>query len=221
MRRIHLSAAVLVIAVALVLLVVPIWLLNAAQYQALAAGVQALGVTAALVFGAATLLTDSRNRRVDRVLDLHAALTSGAVQESRVRLLLRLQDISGNTPSVSLHQLRNDAEFVSYPDPAQGRPLRDVNVVLRFFERVNAARTAGIVDLPLLHELLGGHVVWWDRVITDAVDEPHVRGLKELAVWVHHHSDTRASGLAYLESWRRNLHRDFGRPAGADEPTPT
>ncbi|MFC6093048.1 hypothetical protein [Saccharothrix lopnurensis] len=215
MQRSLLWAAIALVGATAVLLVVPIWFLNADQYQALATGVQALGVTVALVFGAGTLLSDTRNRRVDRALALHAELTTGDVQAARVRLLLRLQAAreEGKVRPVSLDRLRTDGEFAAYADPAQGRPIRDANVVLRHFDRVNAARVAGIVDLPFLHELIGVHALWWDRAITRDEDEPLLRrGLAELATWVERHSRTEARDAHYLEGWARYLRRDFAEP---------
>jgi hypothetical protein len=215
MQRSLLWAAAVLIGVTAVLLVVPIWFLNADQYQALATGVQALGVTVALVVGAGTLLSDNRDRKVDRVLALHAELTTGEVQAARVRLILRLQGArrEGRVEPVSLARLRTDEAFAAYPDPAHGRPLRDANAVLRHFDRINAARVAGIVEPQLLHELIGVHALWWDRAISRDEGEMLRRGLAELADWVERHSRTKARGAHYLEHWARYLGRDFGGPA--------
>ncbi|MGM1065446.1 hypothetical protein [Saccharothrix sp. Mg75] len=211
MQRSLLWAAAVLTGATAVLLVVPIWFLNADQYQALATGVQALGVTVALVFGAGSLLSDNHNRKVDRALGLHAELTAGDVQTARVRLLVHLQGAreNGKVRPVALARLRADDGIATYADPASGRPLRDANVVLRYFERVNAARVAGIADLPFLHELIGVHALWWDRAIARDEGEPLRRGLAELATWVEHHSRTRARGAHYPEGWARYLGRDF------------
>ncbi|MDQ2587853.1 hypothetical protein [Saccharothrix yanglingensis] len=208
--------AVALTAATATLLVVPIRFLDADQYQALATGVQALGVTVALVFGAGTLLADTHSRKVDRALGLHAELTAGDVQAARVRLLVRLQGTraEGGVRPVTLDRLRTDDGFAAYAAPERGRPLRDANVVLRYFERVNAARVAGVVDLPLLHELIGVHVLWWDRAIARDEGEPLRGGLAELAAWVDRHSRTKARDAHYLTSWARYLGRDFGEPTG-------
>lgn len=215
MQRSLLWAAGALVGVTAVLLVVPIWFLNADQYQALATGVQALGVTVALVFGAGTLLSDSRDRKVDRALGLHAELTTGDVQTARVRLLLHLQGNreDGKVRPVSLARLRTDERFAAYADPAHGRPLRDANVVLRHFDRVNAARVAGIVEPDLLHELIGVHALWWDRAIARDDGEMLRRGLAELADWTDRHSRTKARGAHYLDHWAGYLGRDFAAPA--------
>jgi hypothetical protein len=199
-----------IVLVTLVVLVAPIGFLNAGQYQALTAGVQALGVTAALVFGAATLYSDSHSRKVDRVLDFHSALTTGDIQAARIRLLNRLREDKDTIVPVSFKQLRNDRTFSVYKNSTEDSPLLDVNRVLRFIERANAARIAGIVDLPLFHELIGEHIIFWDHAITHDDTESLARSLRELASWVNRYTRTTAINAGYLARWDANMRRNFG-----------
>src|SRR4051812_39242888 len=44
-------------------------------------------------------------------------------------------------------------------------PNEDRAVLLRYFERADAARLAGIVNPALFHTLIGPHALWWDAAL--------------------------------------------------------
>ena len=102
---------------------------------------------------ALSLLADSHDRRVDRVLEFHQQLTSGELQAARLRLVghLRNHGASGKVNRATRDDLRTDPVLSRYAgDASKIRPIDDINLMLRFFERVNAARIASSVNLPLL-----------------------------------------------------------------------
>ena len=216
MPRAYLKVALAIAVVILLAITVPIPFLNSSQYQELTGGVQALGVTAALVFGALTLHSDSRNRRIDRVLDLHRAITDGDLQLARHRLLrhLRKHSQDGVVPQVRLRQFREGGDLGDYGHGMTNRPGDDAARILRYMERVNAARLAGILDFPLLHQLIGIHVLWWNNVIIPDVEEPMCKSIAELAGWVVGYAESSAIGAKYLEMWDVNFKRDFGYGSG-------
>ncbi|HET9144371.1 hypothetical protein [Actinophytocola sp.] len=144
--------AIAAVGIIVVVLLIAIPLMNAGQYQALAGGIQAVGVTAALIFGAFTLQHDRHSKKVDRVLELHQSLTSGDLQASRIRLMRHLvrhsDKSSARVRSTSIKELRDDGGALSaYDDDALNAPIVDLNLVLRFMERSNIARRSGVVDL--------------------------------------------------------------------------
>jgi hypothetical protein len=63
------------LAILLVLTIPAFWLDNG-QYTAVATAVQAFGVVVAFGLATETLITDSRDKKTDRTLDLHAQLVS-------------------------------------------------------------------------------------------------------------------------------------------------
>lgn len=145
----------------LLVLTTPALWLNNGQYTALATAVQAFGVVVALGLATETLITDSRDKKTDRTLDLHAQLVlSGPLNTARVRLVdhLRKHGSDRQVISVTRDDLtpEKNGRFSAYAD-GDAIPVHDTNLVLRFFERANAALAAGIIDYPLFHELLAGH----------------------------------------------------------------
>ena len=141
---------------------------------ALAGGVQAIGVVAGLVFAAVTLRRDSKAKRVDRVLELHAALVGdGPVQQARVRLVDHLRWLGGGqgVRRVTRHDLEANRKLRYRSDRTGAR--RDINCVLRHLERCEGARRGGSLDDALFHELVGLHALWWQAALeVSAYDGP-------------------------------------------------
>jgi hypothetical protein len=206
--------AIAAVAVIVIILLITIPLMNAGQYQALAGGIQAVGVTAALIFGALTLQHDRHSKKVDRVLELHQSLTSGDLQASRIRLMRHLvrhsDKSSARVRSTSIKELRDDGGVLSvYDDDALNTPIVDLNLVLRFMERSNVARRSGVVDLPLFHELVCGHALWWNRAINADPNEPLSLRLIDLVEWTNEYRTRHHP--SYCDIWDVNMRRDFGR----------
>lgn len=200
--------------VVLVILVVTAPLLKADQYSALASAIQALAVVPAITVAALSLVADSHDRRVDRVLEFHQQVTSGGVQAARLRLVhhLRGHGTNGKVRQTTRDELRADPVLSKYSgDASHIRPIDDVNLVLRFFERVNAARIAGSVNLPLLVELLGRHAGWLDLAIGPEDQVPRAP-LHDLATWANEFATTHQDKYPYLRNWGSNRAEDFGAP---------
>ena len=105
----------LILSIGLVAVVVftgSIFLLNSDQYQALASGVQAVGVLVALALGVSTLQADSKDRRVDRVIAYHSQISGGELQLARQRLIEYLLDHAsdGVMPVLSWTDLRSQSK---------------------------------------------------------------------------------------------------------------
>ena len=195
-------------------------------YSAFAAGIQAAVVIPALAVAALTWLRDSHDRRVDRVYALHQELTTGEVGEARPRLghflrsegiktLVSVDDSWLNAPTdpvrrVSSGQLRR--ELAHYPVGTAEQdtwPRRDLTMVLRFFERANAARQGNAVDEVTFCALIGRHAVWWDIAIA-YTDTTARRPLRELADWANSFEEHRRSWkLPGLENWGTSREKDF------------
>jgi hypothetical protein len=112
----------------IVLVAAPIWALDAARYSAWTSALQASGVMLALLLGLATLLADSKSRRVDRVYALHQELTNGDLDEARRRLgeSLRKRTDSGVVwKRMSREQLRVTKVGHKYPPDTGYDPLVD------------------------------------------------------------------------------------------------
>jgi hypothetical protein len=193
--------------------------LNSSQW---ATAVQAIFVVMALLVAAAslrvavaTLESDSRDRRVDRVIALHEELMSGTTGGGRSRLarLLRSRGSAGVCLQVSRDQLRGNTDVSAYDeasDKASGSPAHDLTLLLRFFERADIARTAGTLDELLLVALVGRHAGWWDLAI--ARDDNTARiPLQRLAGWCQQYVDEHPDE-EILAGWGRMRALDF--PSG-------
>jgi hypothetical protein len=95
-------------------LIGPAFVLNSSQYQALAAGVQAFGVVAALVSAAVTFAREAQDRRVDRVSDLDQAYQSGTNFDARRRMREHIGASDGTAVPVTQVQLQSDASMGTY-----------------------------------------------------------------------------------------------------------
>jgi hypothetical protein len=198
--------------VVFVILLVAAPLLPADQYGALASAIQALAVVPAITVGALYLRADSHDRRVDRVLEFHEQLTSGEVQAARTRLTrhLRKHGVDGRPRVTSREELRSDPTMSKYSDnDSEHSPHQDVNLVLRFFERVNAARIAGSVDYALLTQLVGRHAVWLDRAIADEAGRDPRESMSSLADWANHFAEVNKRRYPFLRNWGMNRSQDF------------
>lgn len=149
----------------------------------------ALATVVALVVAYVVAIRQLREQRraagVERTLSFHRDLTTGEIGLARDRLseamwrvgsqqrknaqddykcwqpswmeLLgaKYVELSGSVVDLSVYP--EDME----PD-ANETPLRDLYKILWCFERIGAAREAGLLDNPLAERILGNHAVWWD-----------------------------------------------------------
>src|SRR5271165_5341929 len=81
-----------IFSVVLCALIIPAALLSANQYSALAAAIQAAAVVPAVAIAAMSLNRDSRDKRVDRVLDLHREFNSDELRDTKRRLAAHLRE---------------------------------------------------------------------------------------------------------------------------------
>lgn len=108
--------------------------------------------------------------------------------------------------------MRNSPEWQAYsaPEFADSLPVLDANLVLRFFEKAEAALRAKSVDEPLFLDLIGRHAYWWNNVFLPESDG-HVRQrLERLGCW----TEKRAHLLDYWDSTSRG---DFPASAPVDK----
>lgn len=195
------------------LLLVSALLLSASQYSAVASTVQAIAVIPAIGVAALALISDSRDKRVDRVLDLHKEFTSGDVQAAKGRLSLHLRahGINGRVRPTSREELTHDPALSKYSSNHNFRPRADLDLILRFFERTNAARIAQTIDAPMLVELIGRHAAWWDLAIVETRDEVPRAPLRELAIWANDFVHSNRSRYSSFRNWGQNRDREFGQ----------
>jgi len=192
-------------------------------YTAYTSAIQAFGVVIALGLGVWTLKTDSRDRRVDRVLALHQELTTGEVGEARSRLAHHLG--AGSEPRVirraSRNQLKSDPALQNYKPLVEGQsPDHDLTLLLRFFERVHVAQLRGSLDDLMLTALIGRHVDWWDSAI-DREERAARLPMAQLSDWTNSYAERHSTNRA-LENWGRTRSHDFPDSlTGAQSPTPT
>ncbi|WP_157545755.1 hypothetical protein [Hamadaea tsunoensis] len=170
--------------------------MEADQWAAWAAVVQAAAVAPALIVATAALRGERNDRQVDRVLALHQELVAGDLGEVRLRL----------------------SERVRREGPGRGEPLRrdeldssarrDLAHLLSYFERVEAARLAGSVNRELLTELIGRHAAWFDIGI--AYDNRKIReALHSLAMAVNEHACAGMDRRVHLSDWGASRRSDF------------
>ena len=175
-------------------MVLPALFWGPTRYSAFTSGLQALGLAIGLTLAILTLGEDQTARKVDRTVDLHRELVSGEVGIARRRLaaLLRIDGPHTAPPRVrqpKTGDLANDPALKTYDttprySETDGSPYDDRVVLLRFFERANATRRAGVVDPDLLYTLIGPHALWWDAALwNDDRARDHRRALSDLASW--------------------------------------
>jgi hypothetical protein len=189
------------------------------RYASLTAGAQALGVVIALALAAFTLRSDSRDRRVDRVLALHNEFMTGGVWGARYRLAHHLHSLEGpRTSTVTREAVFGDPPRLRYASDSEAILKIDVDLLLRFFERANAARLTGALHGDLLADLIGKHAMWWDSAFAPD-DEWMLRTpLQDLSSWCRGYVESRIPTQPGLRDWLRPLQRDFEdpRPASID-----
>lgn len=218
------SAVSAIATLAISILLIPIPWLTPTEYQLIASGFQAFGLVVALFFAAMTLSSDLHDRSVDRVLALHAEIVSGEVGAARSRLAHHLRT---NGPVTAGHRLvlqpgpdvlRDDPQLSVYADATSGAtPREDRVLLLRYFERTNAARELRTVDDGLFHKLIGPHTLWWDAALwCEKHDRPHRNELLDLATWVAQY--TAKFNPDYAKHWDRNLSRSGRQPDFKDWP---
>jgi hypothetical protein len=189
------------------------WLaIEADHISAIASTLQAVAVVPAILIAAFTLRRDSRDRRMDRLLAFHQELVSGDLNDARQRLAAHLR--RHGTPSepvrvTSRRELRDDRRLRAYQGDKEHNPYDDVNLLLRFFERVNAARLANALYRPMLVELVGRHAAWWDLAIARE-DQPSPQWhMHSLAAWANIYAAAYRRKHPYLRDWGHNRSQDF------------
>ena len=147
-------------------------------------GVRTGVVVLALTVAVETYLSNSRNKRIDRVYAFHKELTVGSIGEARIRLnrlvysqtpLRRISrsDVRKGPLAayakrrISRSEVRKGA-LAAYAKGNEHKPDYDWTLLIRFFERVwNAQRQRSLDDLAVV-SLIGGHAYWWDSALEKA-----------------------------------------------------
>ena len=189
--------------VLLILLVPAATILSSGQYAAYAGGIQAIGVILTLYVAAATLTRDSKDGRVDRVLNLHSDLVGGDIGAARSRLgrWIRSQDMK----PISRRSLQSSV--VTNPaNSAEKQRYEDLHALLRLFERIDGARLQGALDADSAVLLLGPHAAWWDRAI-EWDDTLGRKYLHSFARWCYKHVEKRKNDVRF-SNWNE-ADRDF------------
>jgi hypothetical protein len=206
------------IAGSLILILLPAIWLTPERYSAYAGAVQAFGVLVALIIAVGTLRTDTKDRRVDRTLQLHQELTSGEIGEARRRLGIHFREKGSGTIVGRAHiaDLRDDPGMSKYTLFPEESPYQDVNLLMRFFERARLVQVRESIDEPLFVELIGRHAAWWESALLP--DQTNARlALKELASWVNQYARDHRSDYQFLKNWGLTRARDFRDPSGTEE----
>ena len=187
------------------------------KYSAWATGLSTIAVVLALALAIVTLRTDVKDRQVDRTLALHAELTSGEIDDARLRLGNHLR-VHGSTNSsghrmprrASVGELHASGGIGTYGPNVQGNPKDDLSKILRFFERARLVRDAGSADDPLFVELIGRHACWWNCVLIRDSDRGTRRTLMQLGLWCDAFADKHKRHYPYLAGWGHARASDFG-----------
>lgn len=206
------SISLAVIVVVLCIITIPVSLLTASQYNAMTSAIQAAAVVPAVAIAALALNRDSRDKRVDRVLDLHREYNSGELKDAKKRLGTHLREhgVNGHVRPTTHEELRDDPTLSRYSSISDHDPRSDATEILYFFERVNAARTARTVDELLLVELICRSAAWWSLAIKDSIDQVPRAPLRELADWGNAFALANQGRYTSLRSWGQNRRREFG-----------
>ncbi|NAS21569.1 hypothetical protein GT755_07705 [Herbidospora sp. NEAU-GS84] len=185
--------------------------MSAQEFAALAGIIQALAVIPTVAIGAYALLRDSRDRRIDRVLSFHQELMSGEIGAARNRLGTHLRNlgVEGRPLQIKRLDLLKDSKLGRYIDHEEAGPFSDATLLLRYFERANAARSAQSIYAPLFVELVGRHAAWWDMVFEDEGDRVPRAPLAELAAWSNQYAAKKRNVYPYLRNWGTNRTEDF------------
>ena len=213
--------------VTLAVLLVPASHVTAIQYGAVASIVQAVAVIPAIVIAAIALTNDSRDKRVDRVLDFHKELNSGYVQDAMARLSghLRGHSDDGKIRPTSGQELRDDPVLSKYRSCRDPSPWDDAGTISLFFQRANAARVAHTVYLPLMAELIGRSAAWWSLAIRDPGYGISLSPMRELGAWTDKFAADSSHRDPRVREWGQSRYTEFGPSAvdpgmGLQEPSP-
>lgn len=207
MSRKFIALSTLCVTILGLALIVPAFWLDSQQYSALAAGIQAFGVIAALAAAAATLAREARDKRADRVVSMFTEYQGVLLYEARVRLYEHLKGQDGLVHPTSQHDLLVEPAKRAYAS-GQGSPRQDVEMILRFFESTNGMLTSKVLDVGLAHRLIGRNALWWNFAIVRDETAHLRRYLGELADWARDYSLRHSPD--YLTSWDKSFKRDFG-----------
>lgn len=187
----------------LAVLVVAALLLTPERLSGVAAAVQAVAVVPLLGIGVVTLLRDNAEKRADRTLALHDELMTGQVWRARTRLVeeIRHKHPRGPLVRVARRAMRDSPAWHTYSDPKfdDALPVVDANLILRFFEKAEAALRAKAVDEDLFLDLIGRHAYWWDNVFLPEADGYVRQRLERLGRW----TEDRADRLDYWDPTNR------------------
>ena len=169
----------------------------------------------ALVIAVIAQAGDIGNRKVDRVLELHREMTSGQTGDARTRLgwFYRHSRSNGTLPRLTRAQLKSETYKESDMDCAAPTPRLDSDRLLRFFERVNAARDQGSLDDYSAALLLGRQATWWDRAIRRDDDDPTRRPLAVFADWSSDFVRGKANDPRFA-GWATRTELDFPQSEG-------
>lgn len=171
----------------------PLW--TPERYTALASAIQTVAVVIALFVAIRTYQSDSGDRRVDRVLALHAEYFDAEFQAARRSLVSRLRE--GQLPYENLTQKQlSDSEYLARIQ------------VLRFFQRVEAAMGSASLDERLAAGLLGSHAAWWDLAL-EMDDRASRRPLHRLADWANDYAAAHPTDDLF-QNWGRTRKAEFG-----------
>jgi hypothetical protein len=131
----------------------------------------------ALLYARRQVIDNRSTANIERVLELHATLTSGEVGDSRFRLSTALWLTPERFGSSSDGRLcgrlwtgdrRNHEAYqldVFGDAAASTAPSQDMHRILWCFQRAGEAFELGTVDKPLFVSMIGNHVMWWDMAL--------------------------------------------------------
>jgi hypothetical protein len=214
---VHVAAGVFAVIAWGVLVALPaVWWIPE-KYSAWASGLSTFAVVLALALGDVTLRTDVRDRQVDRTLSLHTELTSGEINDARLRLVDHLRDHGSTNSSgyrmprrASVQELHAVSGMGTYGHAAESNPKDDLSMILRFFERARLVREAGSADNPLFVELIGRHACWWNCALVRDSSRGSRRTLMQLGLWCDAFADKHQRRYAFLAGWGNARTLDFG-----------
>ena len=189
-----------------------------ARFSAYATALQAFAVLLALALAARSLSSEIRDRRLDRVIALHSNFMEGELGGARYRFIRHLRSNrspEGRIARITRDDLMEDQPLAEYPEHywsafRDHNPRQDANLVIRHFERIDAARVAGSVDEDLLFRLLGPQAVWWDNAL---MWEPGRRGtwaIHRMAVWAREYVTEHPALEFPWGEWEWDIEYDFG-----------
>lgn len=165
-------------------------------FGALATAIQSVTVAVALLLALLTYRSDSRDRRVDRVLSLHQEFFDPDFQVQRRALVDKVR--SGPQPHAELAGSGlSEQEYLARIK------------VLRYFERVQAARVSDSLEDRLAASLLGSHAAYWDLAL-ELDDKASRRPLHDFASWANDFAEN-SVGDALFTGWGATRSREFGK----------